>query len=192
MPTTPADPNGCTCPVSFPVRCGLPRYPAGSASASLLSRPARASTRYGPLARSATQGGLCHRAPVRSLANRLSATRPNRLLSRWNLPPLATRAYGAHWAKAPARNADVTKGLAWRRAHALIECVSAGLTRGHGARAVDRDCGSVWAGAPLPTLQRIYLIGPSSSAAYRPNGEFDKKPALAGTADESACPNGTP
>jgi len=57
-------------------------------------------TRYGPLARSAAQGSLCHRAPVRSLANRLSATRSNRLLSRWNLPPPATRAYGAHWAKA--------------------------------------------------------------------------------------------
>src|SRR5207302_8065450 len=62
------------------------------------------------------------------------------------------------WAKAPARNVDVTKALAWRRAHASIECVRAGLTRGHGARALDRDCGSVWAGAPLPTLQRIYSL----------------------------------
>src|SRR5204862_7515779 len=71
------------------------------------------------------------------------------------------------WAKAPGRNVDVTKALAWRRAHASIECVSAGLTRGHGARAVDRDGGSVWAGAPLPTLQRIYLIEPSFSLAAR-------------------------
>jgi len=62
---------------------------------------------------------------------------------------------------APARNVDVTKALAWRRAHASIECVNAGLTRGHGARAVDRHCGSVWAGAPLPTLQRVHLIEPS-------------------------------
>src|SRR5436853_1028461 len=67
------------------------------------------------------------------------------------------------WAKAPAPNVDVTKALAWRRAHASIECVNAGLTRGHGARAVDRHCGSVWAGAPLPTLQRVHLIEPSSS-----------------------------
>jgi len=56
-------------------------------------------SRYGPLACSAAQGGLCHRAPVRSLANRLSATRSTGWLSRWNLPPLATRAYGAHCAK---------------------------------------------------------------------------------------------
>jgi hypothetical protein len=55
------------------------------------------------------------------------------------------------WAKAPAHNADVTKALAWRRAHVSGESVNTGLTRGHGARAVDRECGSVWAGAPLPT-----------------------------------------
>src|SRR5438874_6307284 len=71
------------------------------------------------------------------------------------------------WAKAPARNADVTKGLAWRRAHVSVESVTTGLTRGHGARAVDRDCGSVWAGAPLPTLQRIYLIEPSFNSVER-------------------------
>src|SRR5581483_10818984 len=49
------------------------------------------------------KGDLCHKAPAHSVAraSRLSATRSNRLLSRWNLPPLATRAYGAHWAKAP-------------------------------------------------------------------------------------------
>src|SRR5436190_3474697 len=68
------------------------------------------------------------------------------------------------WAKAPARNADATKAIAWRRAHVSVESVNTGLTRGHGARAVDRDCGSVWAGAPLPTLRRIYLIEPSFSA----------------------------
>src|SRR5215471_4819036 len=48
VPTTPADPNGCTCPVSFPVRCSLPRYTGGSASASLLSRPAQASLTLQP------------------------------------------------------------------------------------------------------------------------------------------------
>src|SRR6266700_1753608 len=59
-------------------------------------------SRYCPRARSAAQGGLCHKAPACSVAQTScsSATRSNRLLSRWNLPPLATRAYGAHWAKA--------------------------------------------------------------------------------------------
>ena len=58
-------------------------------------------SRYGPLARSATQGGLCHRAPAHPVARLscLSTTRSNRLLSRWNLPPLATRPFGAHCAK---------------------------------------------------------------------------------------------
>src|SRR5262249_35174880 len=48
VPTTPADPNGCTCPVSFPVRCSLPRYTGGAASPSLLSRPAPASLTLRP------------------------------------------------------------------------------------------------------------------------------------------------
>ena len=61
-------------------------------------------SRYGPLARSAAQGDLRHKAPARSVTrtSRLSATRSNRLRSRWNLPRLATRADGAHWAKSPA------------------------------------------------------------------------------------------
>ena len=90
------------CPVSFPAPCCLPRYPGGSGVRIATFEAYSGFTRYGPLARSAAQGGLCHRASVRSLANRLSATRSNRILSRWNLPPLATRAYGAHWATAPA------------------------------------------------------------------------------------------
>src|SRR5438105_3790505 len=73
----------------------------------------------------------------------------------------STPVFDGLWA--PAHNADVTKALAWRRAHVSGESVNTGLTRGHGARAVDRDCGSVWAGAPLPTLQRIYLLEPSFS-----------------------------
>ena len=53
-------------------------------------------------------GDLCHKAPARSVtrASRLSATRSNRLLSRWNLPPLATRAYGAHCATSPVARAS--------------------------------------------------------------------------------------
>src|SRR6266699_5958636 len=43
------------------------------------------------------KGDLCHKAPASSVTrtSRLSATQSNRLLSRWNLPPLATRARGA-------------------------------------------------------------------------------------------------
>ena len=37
----PGGPERVHCPVSFPVPRGLPRYPGGSASASLLSRPAQ-------------------------------------------------------------------------------------------------------------------------------------------------------
>jgi hypothetical protein len=129
----PGGPERVRLPASFPVPHGLPRYPDGSASTSLLSRPAQASTCYGPLARSAAQGGLCHRASVRSLADRLSATRSNRLLSRWNLPPLATRAYGAHWAKALARPLNMATPLV-RRAHACLRHLLRLVTHGHGAR----------------------------------------------------------
>ena len=128
----PGGPKRVRLPASSPVPHGLPRYPDGSASASLLSRPAQASTCYGPLARSAAQGGLRHRASVRSLANCLSATRSNRQLSRWNLPPLATRAYGAHWAKAVARRARVVK-LSCAVPTKRI-CASSTIARGHGAR----------------------------------------------------------
>ena len=61
----------------------------------------RLHSRYGPLARSAAQGDFCHRASAHSVTRMscLSATRSNRQLSRWHLPPLATRAYRAHCAK---------------------------------------------------------------------------------------------
>src|SRR5215475_3443199 len=104
VPTTPADPNGCTCPVSFPVRCSLPRYTGGSASASLLSRPAQASLTLRPadsLSRPRRPLSQGFSPPITRISC-LSATRPNRLLSRWSLPPPATRPYGAHWAKSPA------------------------------------------------------------------------------------------
>ncbi len=101
VPTTPADQNGCACrflprsarPSPLPSRVGI-RIATFEACSGF--------TRYGPLARSVAQGDLCHKAPTCSVtqASRLSATRSNRLLSRWNLPPLATRADGAHWAKA--------------------------------------------------------------------------------------------
>ena len=73
---------------------------AGESASAYFRGLLRLHSRYGPPDRSAAQGGLCHKAPAGSVTqtSRLSATRSNRLLSRWNLPPLATRAYGAHWA----------------------------------------------------------------------------------------------
>ncbi len=58
----------------------------------------RLHTRCGPPDRSTAQGGLCHEASVRPVTrqSRPSATRSNRLLSGWHLPPMVFRAIGAH------------------------------------------------------------------------------------------------
>ena len=88
-----------TCAVGCsPVPRGLPLISGGSASTSSLSRPAQASLAFGPQGRSTAQGGLCHRASVPPVTrqDRLSATRSNRQLSGWILPPLVLRAVGAH------------------------------------------------------------------------------------------------
>src|SRR5215467_15967280 len=120
VPTTPADPNGCTYPVSFPVRCSLPRYTGGSASASLLSRPAQASLTLRPVnslsrpRRPLSQGF----SPPITRISCLSATRPNRLLSRWSLPPPATRPYGAHCAKSRWQSRAADDGARRDFAHA--------------------------------------------------------------------------
>ena len=81
-----------------PVPRGLPLISGGSASTSSLSRPAQASLAFGPQGRSTAQGGLCHRASVPPVTrqDRLSATRSNRQLSGWILPPLVLRAVRAH------------------------------------------------------------------------------------------------
>ena len=89
-------------PASFPVAYSLPRYTGGSASASLLSRPAQASLTLRPAdslsrpRRPLSQGF----SPPITRTSCLSATRSNRLLSRWNLPPPASRPFGAHCATA--------------------------------------------------------------------------------------------
>ena len=59
------------------------------------------------------------------------------------------------WAKAPARNADVTKALAWRRAHVSVASANAALTDGYGARTAALFEGGVWVCAPLPILRMI-------------------------------------
>ena len=58
----------------------------------------RLHSNYGPLDRSTAQGGLCHRASIHPVTrtNRLPATRSNRQLSGWVLPPLVIRAFWAH------------------------------------------------------------------------------------------------
>ena len=55
-------------------------------------------SRYGPLGCSTAQSGLCRKAPDRPVAQsiRLPATRSNRQLSVWHLPPLVICAFGAH------------------------------------------------------------------------------------------------
>ena len=95
-PTTPADRDGCACRLPSPSRAAFPVLRAGRHPRRYFRGLLGLYSRYGPHACSTAQGGLCHRAPARSLAGCLSATRPNRLLSRWNLPPLVTRAFGAH------------------------------------------------------------------------------------------------
>ncbi len=52
---------------SFPVPHGLPRYPVGSASASLLSRPAQALHVTAHWLAQSPSGDLCRRAPARSV-----------------------------------------------------------------------------------------------------------------------------
>ena len=61
----------------FPTARSLPRFPAGSASTTSLSRPLKLHSRYGPSDRSAALGGLCHEASTRPVAqtSRSSATR---------------------------------------------------------------------------------------------------------------------
>src|SRR4051794_34189873 len=93
----PGGSNGCRCRF-LPHPHGLPRFAGGSASASLLSRPAQASLTLRP-------AGLLNR-PRRPLSRgfdpAVSPTKPlvsyqsNRQLSGWTLPPLVKRALGAH------------------------------------------------------------------------------------------------
>ena len=98
VPTTPADQDGCTCRL-------LPRPARPSPYSQEGRRPRlhfrcllRLHSNYGPLNRSTAQGGLCHRASIHPVTrtNRLPATRSNRQLSGWFLPPLVIRAFWAH------------------------------------------------------------------------------------------------
>ena len=94
----PGGPERVHSSVTPPFHAAFPLISGGSASTSSLSRPAQASLAFGPQGRSTAQGGLCHRASVPPVTrqDRLSATRSNRQLSGWILPPLVLRAVGAH------------------------------------------------------------------------------------------------
>ena len=93
----PGGSNGCMCRL-LPHPCGLPRFAGGSASASLLSRPAQASLALRPVGllnrprRPSSRGFDPAGCPTKPLASYQS----NRQFPGWNLPPLLIRAFGAH------------------------------------------------------------------------------------------------
>ncbi len=97
VPTTPADRNRCMCRC-LPCPRGLPRFTAGSASASRLSRPAQALLTLRP----AESLGRPRRPLSRGFdPASYPATPPvsfqnHRHLSGWNLPPSVRHALGAH------------------------------------------------------------------------------------------------
>jgi hypothetical protein len=93
----PGGSKGCTCRLLPHPYC-LPRFAGGSASASLLSRPAQDSLALRPV-------GLLNRPrrplsrgfdPASYPAKPLVSYQSNRQLPGWYLPPLVTRAFGAH------------------------------------------------------------------------------------------------
>ncbi len=104
----PGGSSGCLCRL-LPRSCSLPQMAGGSASALTLSRPAQASHALRPA------GSLSH--PRRPLSWGFNPagypTKPptsyriNQQLSRWNLPPLVIRAFGAHCQQRPSGVANI-------------------------------------------------------------------------------------
>jgi hypothetical protein len=94
----PGGSEGCVCRF-LPHPCSLPRFAGGSASASLLSRPAQTSLALRPVGllnrprRPSSRGFDPASYPTKPLVSYQS----NRQLSGWNLPPLVIRALGAHY-----------------------------------------------------------------------------------------------
>ena len=95
---TPEDWIRCTCWL-LPCPYSLPRLIGGSASTTLLSRPARAHSRYGLQSCSPTMCGLTHEASSQPVSEPQCSltTRPNQRLSGRVLPPLVICAVGAHY-----------------------------------------------------------------------------------------------
>ncbi len=98
VPSTPA-PGRVHMSVASPSRAAFPGSQAGRHPRLHFRGLLRLHSNYGPLDRSTAQGGLCHRASVHPVTrtNRLPATRSNRQLSGWFLPPLVIRAFWAHY-----------------------------------------------------------------------------------------------
>jgi len=93
----PDGPNGCMCRL-LPRSRDLPRIPGGSASILELSRPAQTSLALRPAGSLSRPRRPLSRGsgPASHPAKPLVSYQINRQLSGWNLPPLATRAFGAH------------------------------------------------------------------------------------------------
>jgi hypothetical protein len=109
-PDDPRHPSGVPCPLPrwtaagasvgcFPAACSLPRFPAGSASTTSLSRPAQASLALRPVGSLSRPRRPSSRGfdPPGCPGEPLVSYQINRQLPGWNLPPLATRAVWAHW-----------------------------------------------------------------------------------------------
>ena len=95
----PGGPGRVHMSVASPSRAAFPGSQAGRHPRLHFRGLLRLHSNYGPLDRSAAQGGLCHRASIHPVTrtNRLPATRSNRQLSGWFLPPLVIRAFWAHY-----------------------------------------------------------------------------------------------
>src|SRR4029077_10294641 len=97
VPNYPGGSDGCFCRF-LPHPCGLPRFAGGSASASLLSRPAQTSLVLRPVGslnrprRPLSRGFDPAGCPTKPLVSYQS----NRQFPGWILPPLVIRAIGAH------------------------------------------------------------------------------------------------
>ena len=98
VPTYPGGPRRVHLSVASPPRAAFPVIQAGRRPRLHFRGLLRLHSRYGPPDRSAAQGGLRHEASACPVArtDRSSATRSNRQLSGWLLPPLVTRAVWAH------------------------------------------------------------------------------------------------
>ena len=94
----PGGPGRVHMSVASPSRAAFPLSQAGRHPRLHFRGLLRLHSNYGPLDRSTAQGGLCHRASIHPVTrtNRLPATRSNRQLSGWFLPPLVMRAFWAH------------------------------------------------------------------------------------------------